>query len=415
MTTIYTKIIGLQNRKTILLQTHTSNSPRPIAFTINMHQLIIAAATFPKVKYARKKKSKKGRKLRYRKRKSIVQVYNELGRDVFRRSFRMHFEVFLKLFNKIKIDLYTVINYKPNCRRGPNGRIHPTVFLACALRVFSGGDPLDLITSFGVSKCVIHNSVDIIIETVCRCKSLEIKFPTCHEEQLLIAKGFEAKSRAGFKNCVGAIDGMLVWIHKPTEAECKKLGVGSAKFFCGRKKKFGLNLQATCDSKNKFLNISIKYPGSCSDFVAFDTSDFRRRLDGVGFLHPSLYLFGDNAYVNSRYMATPYANVSRGTKDSYNFYHSRLRINIECSFGILVQRWGILRCAAPRGFSINKVCKMVQCLCSLHNFLIDEYYEKVVPEYTAGDNFFLEVQGVSDTALFRSTFFLFRSFLQYFS
>ena len=109
MTTAYTKIIDLQNHKTILLQTHTSNSPRPIAFTINMHQLIIAAATFAKVKYARKKKSKKGRKLQYRKRKSIVQVYNELGRDVFRRSFRMHFEVFLKLFNKIKIDLYTVI------------------------------------------------------------------------------------------------------------------------------------------------------------------------------------------------------------------------------------------------------------------------------------------------------------------
>ena len=103
------------------------------------------------------------------------------------------------------------------------------------------------------------------------------------------------------------------------------------------RKKFGLNLQATCDSKNKFLNISIKYSGSCSDFVAFDTSDFRRRLDGDGFLHNSLYLFGDNAYVNSRYMATPYANVSRGTKDAYNFYHSQLRINIECSFGILVQ------------------------------------------------------------------------------
>ena len=36
---------------------------------------------------------------------------------------------------------------------------------------------------------------------------------------------------------------------------------------------------------------------------------------------------------------------------------------------------------------------MVQSLCSLHNFLIDEYSEKVVPEYTAGDSFFLEVQG----------------------
>ena len=86
-------------------------------------------------------------------------------------------------------------------------------------------------------------------------------------------------------------------------------------------------------------------------------------------------------------MSTPYANVSRGTKDAYKFYLSQLRINIECSFGVLVQQWGVLRCAAPSGFSIKNVCKMVQCLCSLHDFLIDEYSEKVVHEYIAGDNF----------------------------
>ena len=52
------------------------------------------------------------------------------------------------------------------------------------------------------------------------------------------------KSQAGFDNCVGAIDGMLVWIEKPNKKECRKVGVGSKKFYCGRKKKYGLNLQA---------------------------------------------------------------------------------------------------------------------------------------------------------------------------
>ena len=41
-------------------------------------------------------------------------------------------------------------------------------------------------------------------------------------------------------------------------------------------------------------------------------------------------LFGDNAYLNSLYIATPYPIVSnepdQKTKDDYNFYHSQLSI-----------------------------------------------------------------------------------------
>ena len=71
------------------------------------------------------------------------------------------------------------------------------------------------------------------------CKKLAIKFISSHTEQLSVARGFERKSSAGFNCCVGIVDGILVWLSKPTETEYKKVGVGSAKFFCGRKK-FGL-------------------------------------------------------------------------------------------------------------------------------------------------------------------------------
>lgn len=60
-----------------------------------------------------------------------------------------------------------------------------------------------------------------------------------------------------------------------------------------------------------------------------------------GLLHDDLVLFGDNAYLNSKYMVTLYPNVSSGGKDDYNFYHSQLRIRVECAFGMLVGRWGI--------------------------------------------------------------------------
>ena len=56
---------------------------------------------------------------------------------------------------------------------------------------------------------------------------------------------------------------------------------------------------------------------------------------------------------------------------------------------MLVSRWSILRDPTPVGFSIQKVCKLVQALCSLHNFLIDE----ACPSQLAADNFLLQVQG----------------------
>lgn len=61
-------------------------------------------------------------------------------------------------------------------------------------------------------------------------------------------------------------------------------------------------------------------------------------LEKNGFLYPGICLFGDNAYVNSSYMATPYRNISLGPEDDCNFFRSQLRINIECAFVMLVHR-----------------------------------------------------------------------------
>lgn len=46
------------------------------------------------------------------------------------------------------------------------------------------------------------------------------------------------------------------------------------------------------------------------------------------------------AYINTHYnMATPYINQNHsGVRDNYNFYHSQLRIKIECAFGMLADR-----------------------------------------------------------------------------
>ncbi len=163
---------------------------------------------------------------------------------------------------------------------------------------------------------------------------------------------------------------MLIWTEKPSPHNCETTNCGPKKFFCGRKHKFGLNMQAVCDVDGIFLDMSICHPGATSDFLAFATSPLKHLLEKPGFLSPGLVLFGDNAYVNTRYMATPYKGVSGGSKEAYNYFHSSLRIRIECAFGMFVHRWGILRRPLSSSMGLGKITALVMCFGSLHNFCI---------------------------------------------
>ena len=85
---------------------------------------------------------------------------------------------------------------------------------------------------------------------------------------------------------------------------------GPKKIFCNRKKKFGLNMQGTVDSKGFFLYVCICHPGSTSDFLSFETRcPLKNLLERDGFLAPDLTIFGDTAYVNTPYMVTPHKNA----------------------------------------------------------------------------------------------------------
>ncbi len=119
------------------------------------------------------------------------------------------------------------------------------------------------------------------------------------------------------------------------------------------------------------MDFLIGLPGASSDCIAFEGSSLYERLEG-GLLKNGLVLFGDNVYLNTHFMATPFPNVSSGCKDNYNFFQFQLRIRVECAFGQLVTRWGILKSAIPLNITIVRTVALVSCLARLHNFCIDE-------------------------------------------
>ena len=52
-----------------------------------------------------------------------------------------------------------------------------------------------------------------------------------------------------------------------------------------------------------------------------------------------------------------------------------------------------MRCPFPQGFTILKVCRMVECLCCLHSYLIDVSNENEVIDNTSSDAFHLQING----------------------
>jgi hypothetical protein len=211
-----------------------------------------------------------------------------------------------------------------------------------------------------------------VVDAVNKCPQLAFYFSRDHEQQEQILIEFCTKSDRCFCCCIGCINGMLLWIKKPTETNCEIAGVKAKKFFCGRKKKFGLNFQGDCDTKGHFLDVYIGHPGSTSDYFSFCTSSLKYKLERPGFLKAGKCLFGDNAYVNTEYMATPFKAVYSGVKNEYNFYHSQLQITVECAFGMLVKRWDILQRAIPNSMGLRKTTALAMCLCHLHNYCINQ-------------------------------------------
>jgi hypothetical protein len=117
-------------------------------------------------------------------------------------------------------------------------------------------------------------------------KEFYISYPETHEKQREIATSSCETSGVGFDNCAGAIDGIIIWTHMPSE---KDVGddIGRKSFLCACKGKFGINMQAVSNRRGRILDMSIKCGGLSSDCLALESGRLYKRLTR-GLLAPGL-------------------------------------------------------------------------------------------------------------------------------
>ena len=312
----------------------------------------------------------------------------------FQKRYKMSKDSFEKLVHK----LASHFGDKPSRRKALKGKRIPYyrhLQLSITLRQLGGGHYLDIIDIHGISESQFYKMFWECIYAL--PEIVPLSFPMDDAVALnILAEDFEKRSKGTLPNCVGALDGVAIEIQMPDESE-----QADARSFYNRKGFFSLNAQCLCDAKRRFLYVSIEAKGSTNDSLAIILSDLGLNLVGGKLLLP-YYIVGDEAYkgIAPDCIICPYpGKMLEAKKDNFNYYQSVTRNNVECSFGILFRRFGILRRAmtvsllgdklidgddspdAPRKTPGHAVAMFLAC-CSLHNYCIDMSGNDDVPNRT---------------------------------
>jgi hypothetical protein len=214
-----------------------------------------------------------------------------------------------------------------------------------------------------------------IVKTTCQefWKILQPFYMGVKQEDDWIKIADEFHHHTNFPNVIGAIDGKHIRMVNPKHS-------GSSYF--NYKKFFFCVLMAWTDADYKFVYLDVGSYGTGSDSEIFRTSEIGKRLaanqlniplarklpnDGDGKAIPFVVVC-DEVFGLGNHILRPYAKRNLNyTKRIYNYRHTRARRMVECTFGILANKWRIFR--RPIDVNIDFCVAIIKACCVLHNYV----------------------------------------------
>ncbi|KAI2508591.1 nuclease [Fragilaria crotonensis] len=281
-------------------------------------------------------------------------------------TFRMSLVAFNKLVDILRDDLEVHLHQALRSSK-KNGPIQPELVVAMSLRWLAGGQWQDIKKVYGVSKGHFYYLRSKFMNAVVGCPTLEIRLPDSSDIEGLqrLALQFEATASSPVLiGCVGALDGLTVFVNSPTASEAENV----LAYYSGHYKHDSLNVQALSDYRGKFLYFAVAAPGSFPDSSALALTRLKNWIDS---LPSGFYVVADNAYIISEHVLVPFSGIQRHVpqNSSYNYFLSQLRIRVEQAFGQFSVKWRIIRKPLETRLRTSSI---LLCTCArLHNFIID--------------------------------------------
>jgi hypothetical protein len=126
-----------------------------------------------------------------------------------------------------------------------------------------------------------------------------------------------------------------------------------------------------CDSTLRFTNITVGQPASCHDAHLFNSSPLGTQL--AERLTGNYHLIADSAYALTPHVITPLKGdwAENSPQGLFNYFHSSTRIYIECAFGVLKNRFRILKGGGWQLSALDDYAMWITACCTLHNLCID--------------------------------------------
>lgn len=193
--------------------------------------------------------------------------------------------------------------------------------------------------------------------------------PLTTAKWLEISEGF--KKNADFPHCLGAIDGKHIRMIKPAN---------SGSMFYNYKQYFSMVLFAMCDSNYLFTFVDIGSYGKSSDSGIFKNSKLYEKMINGTLNIPTatsikgdsteypFVIIGDEAFPLSENLLRPYGGSNLSfEKQIFNYRLSRARRYIECTFGILSNKWRIFH--RPLNVDVDFAQEILKACCVLHNLV----------------------------------------------
>ena len=286
----------------------------------------------------------------------------KLSERDFKLRYRMDSDSFYELLDILKPGLEGNEKKRSQARCGVP--IELETRLAAALRFFAGGSYLDITLIYDISEYTFWQGCVWPVVDAINTYLNNVNFPINDPAALAeLEADFRAGTRGDFwRGQVGAIDGVHFKMKCPTAKEVKD----PQRYHISRKDMYALLGVAICDYHRRFTWFDITHASCTHDSTAFSATALGQDVVSGKLPYP-YFLNGDAAFTLGPHMIIPSNNDPN--LDDFDFYQSSNRMAIECAFGILVRRWGVLWRSLSVKF--NRRAPLVGALMRLHNFCID--------------------------------------------